>query len=81
MYRNLVESYFHGEGGNGLVCRLRHESETIISECLISRSLISPCIFSILFHNISNGIDKENLVNNQDFASLIDLHLNYFSCA
>ena len=81
MYWNLVESYFHGERGNSLVCRLRHESETSNSECLTPNSLTSACIFSILFHNISNGIDKENLVNNQDLASLICLHLIYFSCA
>ena len=63
MYLNLVESYFHGERENGLVYRLRYESETSNSECLTPNSLTSPCIFSILFLNISSGIDKENLVN------------------
>ena len=63
MYWNLVESYFHGERGNGVVYRLRCESEIIISECLIPNSLTSPCIFSILFQKtFSNGIDKEHLV-------------------
>ena len=81
MYWNLVESYFHGARGNGLIFRLRRESETNNTKSLTPNSLTSACIFSILFHNISNGIDKENLVKNQDLASLIDLHLNYFSCA
>ena len=81
MYWNLVESYFHGERGNGVVYRLRCESEIIISECLIPNSLTSPCIFSILFQKtFSNGIDKEHLVNNQDPAFLIGLRLIYFSC-
>ena len=38
MYWNLVESYFHGERGNGVVYRLRRESERIISESLTPNS-------------------------------------------
>ena len=73
MYWNHV--VFHGERGNGLFYRLRRESETNNSECLIPNSLTSAYIFS------TQGIDEENLVNNQDLASLIGNHLIYFSCA